>query len=213
IRRWLKGLVGHPPEQVAPSHRHINQDGTTGSWVANTAHVAETATVKESAQVSGRARVLGFAQIRDNAHISGSAPYVWGGGATTGPSGSATEQPPALEGKPGFDCSGLMLYAFAKAGVSLPRTSEEQQALVQAGGHYSTNLSSLVAGDLLFFDGSDGTATSAGHFGLYLGGGNMIDAPSTGAVVRVEPITGFGGFLGGRKPLLVEFVGHGYLHQ
>jgi cell wall-associated NlpC family hydrolase len=197
IPNWQTMTVG----QVAAAIEGAASPAPYDGWATAAAAVAATVIVSPSGcptgvVIDGATTAQGLAAIKA-AEAELGVPYVFGGGTATGPSGSAVDQPPALEGQPGFDCSGLMLYAFAKAGVTLPRTSEEQQAAVQSGGHYTTDLSKLVPGDLVFFTGSDGTPTSAGHVGLYLGGGNMIDAPSTGSVVRVESVDWFGGFLGG----------------
>jgi cell wall-associated NlpC family hydrolase len=94
-------------------------------------------------------------------------PYVWGGSSPGG-----------------FDCSGLVQYVYGQLGVSLPRTSEEQ---AQAGTPVSS-LSAAQPGDLLFFAGSDGTASSPGHVGIYVGNGEMIDAPYTGTDVQVQQV-------------------------
>jgi cell wall-associated NlpC family hydrolase len=91
-------------------------------------------------------------------------PYVFGG---TGPCGA------------GFDCSGLTMSAWAAAGVSIPRTSEEQWASLP---HVST--SDLQPGDILVFNG-------AGHVGIYVGGGMLIDAPHTGLSVEKVALSGW----------------------
>jgi len=93
-------------------------------------------------------------------------PYVWGG---DGPAA----------GDAGFDCSGLIRAAYRAAGIALPRTSREQYAAgprVPAGAP-------LLPGDLVFY----ATAGRVHHVGLYIGGGNMIDAPDFGKPVQMEP--------------------------
>lgn len=86
-------------------------------------------------------------------------PYVWGG---------------TTPGK-GFDCSGLTQWAYGKAGVNIPRTSEEQQGV---GSEVSLN--SVQAGDLLF------KGTPAHHVAMAIGGGKLIEAPHTGLNVRIR---------------------------
>jgi peptidoglycan DL-endopeptidase CwlO len=89
-------------------------------------------------------------------------PYQWG---ATGP-GS-------------FDCSGLVQAAWAAAGVSIPRTTYEQWAALP---HVST--SALEPGDLLYLDG-------IGHVVMYVGDGQIIDAPQTGRDVEKVPLAGW----------------------
>jgi cell wall-associated NlpC family hydrolase len=86
-------------------------------------------------------------------------PYVWGGAAPGG-----------------FDCSGLVMYSFAQLGVSLPHSS-------YAMWNYGVPVpeDQLEPGDLVFFDG-------LGHVGLYVGGGDYIDAPYTGVDVRIDSL-------------------------
>ncbi len=86
--------------------------------------------------------------------------YVWG---AAGPST--------------FDCSGLVMWAYAQVGISLPHYTVSQYNM---GEHISR--SQLEPGDLVFF------FSDIGHVGIYLGGGLMVDAPSTGQVVQVQPV-------------------------
>lgn len=85
-------------------------------------------------------------------------PYVYGGSTPSG-----------------FDCSGFTQYVFAKAGKSLPRVTTAQQAA-------TTPVSDPQPGDLVFF------GSPAYHMGIYVGNGQMIDAPRTGSSVSVRPV-------------------------
>jgi cell wall-associated NlpC family hydrolase len=87
-------------------------------------------------------------------------PYVWG---AAGPSS--------------FDCSGLVLWAYAKVGISLPHFTGDQW---QMGVHVGRN--QLEPGDLVFF------YPDIGHVGLYIGNGLMVDAPDFGEDVQVQPV-------------------------
>jgi peptidoglycan DL-endopeptidase CwlO len=87
-------------------------------------------------------------------------PYVWGG-ASPG----------------GFDCSGLVMWAFAQVGVSLPHSSYGQY-----GYGVPVSRDQLQAGDLVFFDG-------LGHVGIYIGGGQFVHAPHTGDVVKISSLS------------------------
>ena len=131
-------------------------------------------------------------------------PYVWGGGGPTGPTMGLTgtgaqDQPPNLEGKPGFDCSGLVQYAYAQAGIMLPRTTFAQAPFVESLGGWTTSIAQLVPGELVFFAGSDGSISNPGHVGIYLGNDQMIQAPQTGQDVDIVDISQSfaGGFVGG----------------
>ena len=73
------------------------------------------------------------------------------------------------------------MMAYQAAGVDIPRTSEAQWAW---GPQVPS--SQVEPGDLVFFAGSDGTATNPGHVGLVIGGGKMIEAYATGFPIRIS---------------------------
>jgi len=79
----------------------------------------------------------------------------------------------------GFDCSGLVYYAYEQAGYRVPRTSQE---LFRAARKISVN--DADPGDLMFFQDQ----TKLSHVGIYLGDGKFIHAPRTGARVRIESL-------------------------
>jgi peptidoglycan DL-endopeptidase CwlO len=83
----------------------------------------------------------------------------------------------ATAGPDTFDCSGLVVYAYAQVGVSLPHSS---YALWNDGVYVSRD--QLEPGDLVFFDG-------LGHVGIYIGGGQFIHAPHTGDVVKISNLS------------------------
>ncbi len=94
----------------------------------------------------------------------------------------------------GFDCSGFSYAVYQRYGVTLPRDADRQAVHGTAVAR-----SALRPGDLVFFRGS--ASGSISHVGIYTGGGNMIDAPHTGAPVRVEPVSGFAYYAGARRYL------------
>ena len=86
-------------------------------------------------------------------------------------------------GPDSFDCSGLTMTAYATAGVSLPRTSREQW---DSGPHL--DLADLAPGDLVFFADNTSDPETIHHVAMYIGRGLMVEAPFTGADVRVSSI-------------------------
>jgi len=79
-----------------------------------------------------------------------------------------------------FDCSGLTMYAYAAAGISLPHFAAAQ---FNEGRHVSQG--ELQPGDLVFFE------SDLGHMGMYVGNGQFIHAPHTGDVVKISPLSGY----------------------
>ncbi len=98
-------------------------------------------------------------------------PYVW-----------------AAAGPDSFDCSGLMMFVWGKAGVSLPHSAQGQYDVTT---HVS--VSQLQPGDLVFYD-----SPVIGHVGMYVGGGQMIVADHTGTDIRYASIYRSGIIGGGR---------------
>jgi cell wall-associated NlpC family hydrolase len=91
-----------------------------------------------------------------------------------------------------FGCSGLTMWAYRQAGVSIPRTSRSQFA-----GLPKVAAADLAPGDLIFW-AHGASPGSIHHVGLYVGGGKMIHAPRTGDVVRVAAV--HGGVYGVARP-------------
>ena len=88
-------------------------------------------------------------------------PYRWGGASAS----------------TGFDCSGFVMYVYAKVGVSLPHNAAAQYRYGRA-----VSRSALRPGDLVFFNG-------LGHNGIYVGGGRFIHSPHTGDVVKISSLS------------------------
>ncbi len=108
--------------------------------------------------------------------------YSWGGGNANGPTlgvrdGGVADEYHDYENV-GFDCSGLMVYAFAGVGISLPKYSGYQYT---AGDQVPVD--EARRGDMLFW-GPGGSQ----HVALYLGDGQMLEAPFSGSAVRVAPV-------------------------
>jgi hypothetical protein len=94
-----------------------------------------------------------------------------------------------------YDCSGLMLRAYQKGGITLPRTSRQQWY----AGARVWNVADMLPGDLVFYAYNTADPATIHHVGIYIGAGNMIDAPYTGANVRITPFLR-GDFIGAVRP-------------
>ncbi len=114
-------------------------------------------------------------------------PYSWGGGNAAGPSRGIDSGANTV----GFDCSGLILYAFAGVGIKLPHYSGSQY---NAGRKIPS--SQMRRGDVIFY-GPGGSQ----HVTLYLGNGQMLEAPYTGSHVKISPVR-----TSGMTPYVVRYI-------
>ncbi|MDG9702579.1 C40 family peptidase [Streptomyces sp. DH37] len=99
--------------------------------------------------------------------------YQWGGNC---------RRPFSLTKNDGCDCSSLVKMAWASVGVNLPRTTYDQVK----GGTKIRSTADLRAGDLIF---SRGSADRPEHVAMFVGNGQVIDAPRTGLKVRIKPLS------------------------
>jgi len=162
--------IAHPPFPAVSTGQPTTQASvtpkrmTTGATGQLTYQIQGHATKRTQSAISLAEDYLG-------------TPYVWGGD------------------KPGgFDCSGLLQYVWARAGVNIPRTTYDQ---FKVGTPVSK--AQLQPGDAVFFTGSDPQNGLPGHVGMYLGGGKIIEAPHTGADVQISNLSSHKDFVGGRR--------------
>jgi len=123
----------------------------------------EVVVTRDAGEFLTRVQISGFL------HAAASrvgAPYVWG---ATGPNS--------------FDCSGLVQWSFAQIGIRMPRVAQEQ---FFAGPH--VNYADARPGDLLFWHYDPTDPTYVDHVAIYVGNGQMIEAPHTGDVVKLVPV-------------------------
>jgi cell wall-associated NlpC family hydrolase len=116
--------------------------------------------------------------------------YAWGGGSLTGPSvGWGIDA-----GVVGFDCSGLTRYAYAQAGIYIPRQSRMQYSALP-----KVSTDDLQRGDLVFYAFDTGDPSTIHHVAMYLGNGEMIEAPESGETVHITALR-WGGLIGAVRP-------------
>ena len=114
-------------------------------------------------------------------------PYSWGGGNAAGPSRGIDRGANTV----GFDCSGLVLYAFAGVGIKLPHYSGSQYKMGR-----QIPSSQMRRGDVIFY-GPGGSQ----HVTIYLGNGQMLEAPYTGSHVKISPVR-----TSGMTPFVVRYI-------
>jgi len=185
--------VYNPPDAVFTAANYLCRNGAArGADVAKAVFAynhADWYVTKVLAIASGYAATQGLPPGAPAEDVAAAAvqfaysqlgrPYQWG---ATGQLGF-------------YDCSGLMLQAYRAGGVELPRTSREQWFQ----GARVWNVGDMQPGDLVFYAYNLADPSTIHHVGIYIGAGNMIDAPYTGAFVRVTPFLR-GDFIGAVRP-------------
>ncbi|MFI2740729.1 NlpC/P60 family protein [Streptomyces sp. NPDC018711] len=176
------------------NHSDAYVDDVLG-WIDRYSQLA-TGTLPIGQPATGDART-----VINTALAQTGTPYSWGGGTANGPSTGICCSPSGKSGAHirGFDCSGLTLYAYAQVGITLPRTAAEQAG---AGRRIpaSAGIRALSPGDLVFFAFDPTRDSTIHHVAIYLGNGQMINAPRPGTQVRTEALWD-DGFAGGVRLL------------
>jgi cell wall-associated NlpC family hydrolase len=189
--KWFLDKAVAVKEQRVAAGQPIDDPNSYGDWVANVENPASAYRGRYQLRLDEARGLLkagagsgnGVVEQVDAVDLSASAgpramaavaearkymgtPYQWGG---------STPQS-------GFDCSGLVQWAYAKAGIRIPRTSEQQ---ILAPNGKAVDRGHLQPGDLVFFRNSGGDVH---HVGISLGGDRFINAPHTGADVRINSL-------------------------
>jgi len=165
---------------------------------------------KESSLKAARQAALAAAAAEQAAAAGGPSgssqvpAWAWGSGASASQGDIAASWALTQLGKPyqwgaagpaTYDCSGLTMVAWAHAGVQLLHYTGYQW---QEGPHVPLN--QLRRGDLLFFATNTADPSTIHHVGIYIGNGMMVDAPFTGAFVRIDSMYQPGGLIGAVRP-------------
>ena len=167
ISSQMNALEGRTPATApATTTASLGAGGYTGGYAGGQVASAGSSPYGAPVSYGGSA---GQAVVADAQQYLG-VPYQWG----------------SNDPSTGLDCSGLVQRVYSDLGMSLPRTSEEQATV----GTPVSSLAQAQPGDLVFFGGNgyDGTPSSPGHVGIYIGNGMMIDAPRPGTAVQVDPV-------------------------
>jgi cell wall-associated NlpC family hydrolase len=161
----VEGTSPSPTGSAAPPGQLVDcTEGTDDPNLADGAGIPDGYQLPTDAQAR-KAVAFALAQL--------GKPYVWG-----------------AEGPDAYDCSGLMMAAWAHAGVAIPRVTTTQ---VRTGVSVP-GLSSMAPGDLILIPGSNGTMSQPGHVGMYIGRGGdgkqyLVHAPHSRTVVKVAPVS------------------------
>ncbi|SDJ21184.1 Cell wall-associated hydrolase, NlpC family [Frankineae bacterium MT45] len=174
-RRSSSGSSGFSGQDVGLQGSGISNAPTGGGWTA----------AKGRTAVARAMQYLGYM-------------YAWAGGNRRGPTYGVCESGDAWNDCHivGFDCSGLALYGWAPY-LSMPHYAASQYSVA---GSYHPSPSNFMPGDLLFW--SNGGVSGIHHVAIYIGNGNVIQAPNSGEVIQITPWQQVSsGYFGATRPL------------
>jgi cell wall-associated NlpC family hydrolase len=186
LEQQLDALTAKDAGLRAQRQRYLDFQAQQAAKAAAEAKAA-AARVAAASQASARGSVRAtgtISQVIDRALSQIGKPYAWGGGNDDGPTkgshdgGRGGDQNGDFR-KIGFDCSGLMIYAFGAANVPLPHYSGYQYNQGR-----KVPISQIQAGDMLFWADNG----RIHHVALYIGNGQMVEAPYSGARIRITPV-------------------------
>lgn len=142
------------------------------------ARTRAAAAAEAGAEAGYYAPAVSQGSVVENAYACLGIPYIWGG----------DDDNFAEVG--GFDCSGFVQHCYALEGYSIGRTTYDQIAEIQALGNWRESIDEINPGDLVF--------PSEGHVGIYIGNGQMIDAPYPGMYIQIDDVESY---IGGGLPV------------
>ena len=179
-----------PPASSGSSTRSSSSSSSSSSWSSSPSSGggAPTGTGTTAGAPTGSVVDRAIAAAKSQRGL----PYSWGGGNGNGP----TYGIPPDTAIYGFDCSGLTEYAYAQAGIRIGGTSREQYWRFR---DRTVAADDLQPGDLVFW-GETADYTSIYHVALYIGGGQVVQAPQSGDVVRISSMWFGSDYYGAVRP-------------
>jgi cell wall-associated NlpC family hydrolase len=181
------------------------RNSLAGELATAQAHASALQAARQAALAAAAAQAAATAAAAAGSQGSTQVPsWAWGSGATATQGDIAANWALTQLGKPyqwggagpdSYDCSGLTMDAWARAGVQLLHYTGYQW---EEGPHVPLN--ELQRGDLLFYATNTADPSTIHHVGIYIGDGMMVDAPYTGAFVRIDSMYQPGGLIGAVRP-------------
>lgn len=178
IAGWDSMRPGDAAQQVEQSgfpDRYNLFEGFASGIVKKNGHVQDVSGCSGLSQAGGKIAKVVIAAARKYL----GTPYAWGGGTSGGPSAGMAPD----DGIVGFDCSSLVQYAYAKAGITMPRQSRDQ---FDAGKHIPW--AKRKPGDLVFWADASGNPDAIHHVAIYIGADKVIQAPQSGDTVKISTV-------------------------